>query len=408
MQTAPRQVSAKTGDISHVPGVLPTSYTPLLVGDDVPHDNEQPVRSGKRKHNVSNWKINIDRLLRLQGKSCTDSCVFRGKSCTDSYVFRVSRVQTPASSGCISPPQRKRHKSSASNQKKRSISYKHFVCTEGKITSVCQQTLASIVSVKIAPINYKCELVSKGYPGPDKRGNNHLRPNRISANAKQPVHDFLTCIPIHVSHDTRKQIPRRQYLPPELNEKKLYDLYITFVAEIAIQPVTFRTFRKLFVTEFNLHFGHPRLDTCKTLIWTYKLGVHDINGGSVHMWHEDIASRGSQDKASCLIAYSRSEKESIKGRKALEACSLMGTLVNGKKSISIYVERGGLCRNFFCSTTQEEHLMQQKSVIHRSSASAFLLNSASIMRVCRVQHHPLKGCDLQILKQAPHTTGCGK
>ena len=34
-------------------------------------------------------------------------------------------------------------------------------------------------------------------------------------------------------------------------------------------------------------------------LWTYNLGVRDIHEGSMHVWAEDIAIRGSQDIASC-------------------------------------------------------------------------------------------------------------
>lgn len=411
-------------DAPHTSEVLPTSNAPQPVHDNVPRNNEQqqPVRSRRRKRDVSNWKRNVNKRLRLHGKPYTDSkglvkhTVTEGPSCNchkkcfnaikpedrqslrDTYYsFNDFTAQRLFLCRCITPSQPKRRNPSASNQKKRSVSYHYSVCITGKTTSVCKQALASIFGIKIAKINYMCELVSKGSPGPDKRGKHHTRPNRIPEISKEPVREFLSSIPKYVSHYTRKQNPHRHYLSPELNEKKLYDLYVTFVAERAIQPVTFRTFREIFVTEFNLHFGHPRLDTCKTCdklaviidsemdedtkqqakhdksvhlcraeaaqccmksdftlaktdqdvwtlafdlqqalptphiqtsvvfysrqLWTYNLGVHDINGGSMHIWPEDIASRGSQDIASCLMAYFCNNKENIKGRKTLLAWS---------------------------------------------------------------------------------------
>ena len=78
-----------------------------------------------------------------------------------------------------------------------------------------------------------CDLISKGTPGSDKRGKHDSRPNHIPETAKQSVHEFNK-IPKDVVI-TQRQNPHLHYLSPDLNEKKLYDLYVTFVSERAIQ-----------------------------------------------------------------------------------------------------------------------------------------------------------------------------
>ena len=45
----------------------------------------------------------------------------------------------------------------------------------------------------------------------------------------------------------------------------------------------------------------------KRQLWTYNLGIHDGRSGSacMHVWHEGVASRGSNEVGSCLLKHLR-------------------------------------------------------------------------------------------------------
>ena len=378
--------------------------------------------SRRRKRDPSNWKRNVRKCLRLHGQSYTNlkgrvtSPITEGPECNcRQKCFNIVRAEVRESlrnryyslndytsqrlflCKCITPCEPKRRRRLTEDLRKRSFSFKYSASFEGKTYQICKQALASIFGIKIAKINYMCELVSKGSPGSDERGKHNTRPNRTPEEVKQHIRDFINTVPKYVSHYTRRHNPNRHYLSPELNEKKLYVIYVQFVTERAILPATFRTFREVFVCEFNMHFGHPKLDTCKTCdkltidikhasdedaqrrceqekelhlrkaeaaqtlmkndflavksnnqiwtiafdmqqafptphiqtnvvfysrqLWTYNLGVHDVDGGSMHIWAEDTASRGSQDIASCLMSYFKNKSHILEDKKKLIAWS---------------------------------------------------------------------------------------
>ena len=68
------------------------------------------------------------------------------------------------------------------------------------------------------------------------------------------------------------------------------------------------------VISFNLQqtLPSPSLSTnvvfYKRQLWTYNLGIHDGKSGQacMHMWHEAVASRGSDEVGSCILKYLRS------------------------------------------------------------------------------------------------------
>lgn len=147
---------------------------------------------------------------------------------------------------------------------RRQITYEYNVNVESQSIPVCKQALASILAVKIAKVNYVCELIKKrGTPYEDQRGKHDNRPNRLSQEKRESVLNFIDGIPRYRSHYTRRHNPNRYYLSPSLTQQKLYDKYHENCVSKAEEPITFRMFSEIFVSERNYHFGHPSLDTCK-------------------------------------------------------------------------------------------------------------------------------------------------
>lgn len=174
-------------------------------------------------------------------------------------------------------------------------------------------------------------------------------------------------IPAEESHYSRASNIFKKYLPPLLSVPKMHNLYLENCAEDNDRDcfrVTESTYRNIFVSKFNLPFGHHKSDTCSTCdagesneehvemyhasfellkadrenaktcdnvayltvdlqqtmplprlstskafylrqLWFYNLGIHiltkDSESTTFCVWTEDQASRGSKELTSSLL-----------------------------------------------------------------------------------------------------------
>lgn len=93
----------------------------------------------------------------------------------------------------------------------------------------------------------------------DSRGKN-IPSNKIDYT---DVIMHIKSFPSYQSHYTRKDNEQRRYLHPNLNSRKMYDLYVEKCATENKQPVKQKFYYKVFSTKFNLHFKVPSKDTCR-------------------------------------------------------------------------------------------------------------------------------------------------
>ncbi len=117
---------------------------------------------------------------------------------------------------------------------------------------------------------------------PDRRGK-HSNRHVVSDEVRELVRDHIRSFPARQSHYSRKDNSGRVYLSAELSIVRLYrdflqkhdPEYIELEEEnrrreIMHQPpqtlrkplVSEHFYHDIFVTEFNIHFGYPRSDTC--------------------------------------------------------------------------------------------------------------------------------------------------
>lgn len=89
------------------------------------------------------------------------------------------------------------------------------------------------------------------------------------------IESHINSFPKRTSHYSRQKNTNKFYLSPELNIKKLYELYLEKYENEMFQfysvkdkksfkpKVTYDFFFRFFKANFNLSFGTPRSDTCK-------------------------------------------------------------------------------------------------------------------------------------------------
>lgn len=254
-------------------------------------------------------------------------------------------------------------------KKHKAASYKYNVTFKGEQMQVCKQAVSSLFKVgfkKLEIIQNKIKTGSSA-PEPDRRGQHKNRPHKISEDVKTYVKKHIASFPAEYSHYSRASNPNRKYLSPMLSVSKMHELYIEQCTTDRVENkyyVKQSMYRRLFVTEFNLSFAHPKSDTCSTCdagecteehiefykaafdaqksdrksakstgnnaymtmdlqqtmplprlttskafykrqMWFYNLGLHitcnDMDKGLFCTWTEDIASRGSTEVASSLL-----------------------------------------------------------------------------------------------------------
>nr|CAI5850434.1 unnamed protein product [Callosobruchus analis] len=153
--------------------------------------------------------------------------------------------------------QRRRPKGSTGIPKSQTSSYKirngifeKKVCKKAfmNIHGITKNRVERIISYKVGP--------------KDMRGRHYNRPNKIPGDTVKSIEVQINSFPRRKSHYSRKDNMNRRYLSPELNkyEPEQYAL----LEKPKFKPnVTYTYYRRVFIENFNLSFGHTRTDTCK-------------------------------------------------------------------------------------------------------------------------------------------------
>ena len=83
--------------------------------------------------------------------------------------------------------------------------------------------------------------------------------NKTCQTDVEAVKAHIKSFPHYVSHYCRKQNQDVKYLPQNLNLSLMYPMYKN---DYGSKAVSESMYRKIFPTDFNLKFQHPKKDTC--------------------------------------------------------------------------------------------------------------------------------------------------
>ena len=134
--------------------------------------------------------------------------------------------------------------------------------TEGRAEKmrVCQRQVINNLKVTKRRLTLLAKKIKFGDSIHDQRGTHQNRPRNVSLTEVQSVEEHIRSFPSQESHYSR-HTNKALFLSPELNIKKMYDL---FKERYSDSRVKLHTYRDIFNEKFQLKFGLPRSDTCKT------------------------------------------------------------------------------------------------------------------------------------------------
>lgn len=128
---------------------------------------------------------------------------------------------------------------------------------------VCKKAFLGILNIKkgrvdgVAKRHYVTGSMAIENRGGDKK--KHTYRSR-----KEAVEKYIQSLQPLEIHHCRDKVRQRQFLHPELNIKKLWNMY----SDEALPgfSVSFSFFRNIFVKRFNIGFGSPKQDVCSTCL----------------------------------------------------------------------------------------------------------------------------------------------
>jgi len=145
--------------------------------------------------------------------------------------------------------------------KKRSKAFSFYFTVSNVKQRVCKAFFLKTLDIGKKTVDSAMNKMKNGvYVGSDKRGRN--APGNKTPKADDDfVHRHIRSFPVVESHYTRKDT-RRQYLAPDLNIKKMYELYKEECKKEVRKPVSQMYYRKIFNNHYNLSFFQPKKDQC--------------------------------------------------------------------------------------------------------------------------------------------------
>ncbi|CAH2093434.1 unnamed protein product [Euphydryas editha] len=183
-----------------------------------------------------------------------------------------------------------------------------------KEVPVCCKAFLSIFGITKGKLEHlQKSLKITGTAPSDKRGKSNSN-KRLDINIKNLICNHIKSFKGRSSHyslnDTIKE-----YLPEDLNIKKMYKLYLD--ANESQNHVCYETYRTIFNTEFNISFGYPRTDTCSTCDeFTIKAKALRAEGNTVELNRLSILNNLHKKKSQTF--YDRKKNARMKSKRDVE------------------------------------------------------------------------------------------
>lgn len=156
---------------------------------------------------------------------------------------------------------RRKQKQNYNTRNDRKFSHSYFIYQKNNVqVIVCKQYFLDTFQIS----NGRLHRLLRNTEISNRRGQSGGSRRNTAEHSVNEVKEHISSFPAYESHYTRSHhTPGRKYLSPYLDIRKMYNLYKDRCIEQNIAYVKEWTYRKVFNNEFNLHFHHPRKDTCQ-------------------------------------------------------------------------------------------------------------------------------------------------
>lgn len=158
---------------------------------------------------------------------------------------------------------RRRNRNHQDEAQFHSYSYKYKVCfmRDGGLLEVpvCYKAMISLHGITPRRMQHIQEqMTTHGKVIADKRGKHKNRRHALKSNTLAKVHEHIQSLQGRKAHYSLKKSDKI-YLPDSLNIKKLHKMFLQKYSDFSI---SYHSYRKIFVSKYNISFGYPRYDTC--------------------------------------------------------------------------------------------------------------------------------------------------
>lgn len=254
-----------------------------------------PIKKNRKSVNPATWKRNIKKTCIAEGKSyvnwkgvnvgprqtgpnchCKFKCFEKVSEEKRKVVLKNfneigdKQMQTTYLGGLIETTNVARVRAKTRERKSRSCVHKYNIRLGMETVRVCRSAFRAMHGIS----KKRVDNIAKTFcnqnitPPTSKQGKHKNRKNRIPDDVVQKVNDHIKSFPRRESHYSRIKTARF-YLSPDLNVKKMYQLYLQLNEPESITnenykpKVTYDFYFRYFKQNFNYSFGSPRSDTCK-------------------------------------------------------------------------------------------------------------------------------------------------
>lgn len=205
--------------------------------------------------------------------------------------------------------ERRRSRQNYNLSHQNSYSYKIRIKCDSVVSDipVCHTAFLSLHGITNRRlITLKKALATTGQAHIENRGRKKGQSNNISDETMKKVHEQIQSLKGRKAHYSLHE-SKKIYLPEELNVKKLHAMY----TEINPQnKISYESYRKIFVSNYNISFGYPRTDTCSTCD-QFKADLSEVEA-KIAIQKVDSSKKGLIRDKNKMISASMDHKKTAK------------------------------------------------------------------------------------------------